>query len=94
VARLFTKADWDRGFPQANSVYSWDEFLKAVAKFPAFCNESELANWSVDDICKRSMSTLFAHWGQETGKRDPNAGEFWTQALYYVREINKSDYKD
>jgi len=37
---------------------------------------------------------MFAHWGQETGKRDPGSGEFWTQALYYVEEINKSDYTD
>ena len=36
---------------------------------------------------------MFAHWGQETGKRDPNSGDFWTQGLFYVEEINKSDYK-
>ena len=36
---------------------------------------------------------MFAHWGQETGKRSPSDGEFWTQALYYVEEINKGDYK-
>lgn len=37
---------------------------------------------------------MFAHWGQETGWRNPAAGEFWTQGLYYVEEINKSDYKE
>lgn len=78
VTRLFTAADWSRGFPLANPVYSWDEFLKAVAKFPGFCSESYLDGWSIDDVCKREMATLFAHWGQETGKRDPTQGEFWT----------------
>jgi hypothetical protein len=39
VMRLFSSADWDRGFPQANEIYTYDNFLKAVAKFPAFCNE-------------------------------------------------------
>ena len=50
--------------------------------------------WTDDDVCKRELAAMFAHWGQETGKRDPAEGEFWTQALYYVREINKSDYKN
>jgi hypothetical protein len=63
VARLFTQADWDRGFPLANAVYSREEFLKAVAKFPAFCNETNLPDWSVDDTCKKELATIFAHWG-------------------------------
>jgi len=94
VARLFSQEDWNRGFPLANEVYSREEFLKAIAKFPGFCSESNIPNMSIDDVCKKELATIFAHWGQETGKRDPAHGEFWTQGLYYVREINKSDYKD
>ena len=78
VARLFTADDWARGFPIANEVYSHEEFLKAVAKFPGFCSESNLDGWSIDEVCKKEMATIFAHWGQETGKRDPALGEFWT----------------
>lgn len=48
VARLFTQGDWDRGFPLADSVYSYDEFLQAVAKFPYFCSESNLDNYTLD----------------------------------------------
>lgn len=40
------------------------------------------------------MAALFAHWGQETGKRDPSAGEFWTQALYWVQEIRCNGTND
>jgi len=63
VARLFTQGDWDRGFPLANAVYSYDEFLQAVAKFPYFCSESNLDNYTLDEVCMRELSTLFAHWG-------------------------------
>ena len=58
--------------------------MKAVAKFPYFCNETNETGRSLDDACKREMASIFAHWGQETGKRDPGDGEFWTQALYWV----------
>ena len=40
-----------------------------------------------DEVCKREMAAIFAHWGQETGKRDPRDGEFWKQGLYWVEEI-------
>ena len=60
-----------------------------MAKFPNFCNETNNGQGSqaLDDTCKRELATIFAHWGQETGKRDPSDGEFWTQALYWVQEI-------
>ena len=93
VNKIFPASDWDSAFPQANSVYDHTGFLKAVAKFPAFCNESNKQGWSIEKTCKQELSALFAHWGQETGKRDPANGEFWTQGLYYVEEIAKSDYK-
>ena len=86
VQSFFTQADWNTAFPHADAIYTYTNFLKAVAKFPAFCNETNLS-MSLLDTCKREVSTLFAHWGQETGKRDPANGEFWTQALYYIEEM-------
>lgn len=35
-----TYSDW---FPSANSIYSYDSFLRAVAKYPAFCGEHNAA---------------------------------------------------
>lgn len=55
--------DWDEGFPLADPVYSWEGFLKAVAQFPHFCNENNLDGWTIDDVCKRELATIFAHWG-------------------------------
>ena len=77
VRSLFSEAQWDAAFPERNPVYNYDDFLKAVAKFPAFCNETALEGWSLDDSCKRELATLFAHWGQETGKRSGAASEWW-----------------
>ena len=94
VMSIFSADQWPTMFPHANSIYTYENFLKAVAKFPMFCNESALDGWSLEDTCKRELSTLFAHWGQETGKREGDASTWWTQALYYVREINRGDYKD
>lgn len=44
--------------------------------------------------CRRELASIFAHWGQETGKRDPSDGEFWTQALYWVQEIRCNGTND
>ena len=64
-----------------------------MAKFPAFCRENNIDGNTIEMTCKRELATMFAHWGQETGKRSPSNGEFWTQGLYYTEEIAKSDYK-
>ena len=48
ITSFFTATDWDAVFPQANAVYTYDNFLKAAAKFPSFCNESNLDNWTLD----------------------------------------------
>ena len=69
VKSIFKAEDWPGAFPYANSVYNYDDFLKAVGKFPAFCNETALQGWSLEDTCRRELATLFAHWGQETGYR-------------------------
>lgn len=84
VMGLFSQADWNRGFPLANKIYTYDNFLKAVAKFPAFCNEKNTDDLTLDQVCRRELASIFAHWGQETGKRDPAHGEFWTQGLFWV----------
>ena len=87
-----TEEQWDLAFPLADDIYTYDNFLKAVAKFPALCNETNLKDssnqaWTVEDTCKRELASIFAHWTQETGARNANEGEYWTQALYYVQEI-------
>ena len=95
VQRFFNQTQWNEGFPLADPVYTYQNFLKAVAKFPAFCGESNLSNLDLDETCKRELSTIFAHWGQETGARDPSTGlEFWQQGLYWVQEIRCNGTND
>lgn len=93
VQALFSADDWERGFPLADPVYTYLNFLKAVAKFPFFCGETNL-DLSLDDSCRRELATLFAHWTQETGKRMPGEGEFWQQALFHVEEMRCKDTTD
>ena len=51
--------DW---LPNANSIYTYQSFLKAVAKFPAFCDESNgPLGLGDDDTCRREIAALFAH---------------------------------
>lgn len=73
-----------------NAIYTYEDFLLAVAKFPSFCGEGELesAGYDKDQTCGRELATLFAHFTQETGYNDPGKGETWKQALYHIEEMN------
>lgn len=42
VASIFPESQWSSAFPMANHVYTYQKFLKAVAKFPSFCNETNI----------------------------------------------------
>ena len=59
---MLSQAQWDYLFPIAISLYDYDSFLQAVGKFPKFCLEGNA------DLCKRELSTLFAHTTHEVGK--------------------------
>lgn len=69
VQSFFSAEQWDEAFPLADSIYTYDNFLKAVAKFPYFCSESNISDLDIGQTCAREVAALFAHWGQETGKR-------------------------
>ena len=86
VMKFMDSEKWDTAFPLANDIYTYDNFLMAVAKFPSFCNETNLSGWTVEKTCKRELAGMFAHWVQETGAGDDNEGEYWTQALHHVQE--------
>ena len=61
--RVLTSADWDYLLPLRNPVYTYVEFLKAVAKFPAFCGEKPADNdMSMDDVCKKEIATCISHF--------------------------------
>ena len=58
VESVFSQEDFTEFFPRANPAYTYDNFLKAVGKFPSVCSQLE--------ICKRTLATIFAHFQQET----------------------------
>ena len=64
VMELMDEAAWEALFPYRNELYTYDGFLEAVGKFPAFCGESNLAVYhkDLDMTCKRELATLFAHF--------------------------------
>jgi len=46
----------------ANPIYSYENFLKSVAKFPKFCAESNSPlGYDDAETCKREVAAFFAH---------------------------------
>ena len=99
VMRVFTEEDFEYLFPLRLPLYTYEGFLQAVGKYPAFCGEvgSELPGWSKDEACKRELAVMFAHFNQETGDHNPNREicdednkcqllEEWRQALVHITE--------
>ena len=99
VKGLVSREMWDYIFPVRNEVYNYEEFLKAIGKFPALCNEKPSdSGESLDEICARELATIFAHATQETGGHAPSGYlpgfddpvDEWRQGLYYLRELGCS----
>lgn len=66
VERVFTESDWEFLTQMAAPEYTYERFLRAVGKFPAFCGDYTDGR-NADAICKKSIITAFAHFAQETG---------------------------
>jgi chitodextrinase len=51
------------------SLYTYNGFLQAIGKYPFFCNDKgdQLADYTMDEACKRELAVMFAHFNQETG---------------------------
>ena len=89
VMRVFSNTSWDFFFPVRNPLYNYDDFLYAVASYPAFCNSSPEGEDMLDDYCRRELATLFAHIIEESNAQgDGDASAFQTayQGLYYTAD--------
>lgn len=94
VASIMDEAKFDDFFPLKDDLYTYTNFLKAVGKFPHFCNEvnDEYTGLKtnaedVDQACKRELATLFAHIAYESGKMDPwDATPQYKQGLHNIAE--------
>ena len=64
---IFSKTDFKNFFPNANSAYTYENFLKALSIFPSMCQ--------TEDLCRKILPNIFAHFQQET------AGLFYLEEI-------------
>lgn len=84
-------SNWDYIFATRHVDYSYTNFLRATAKYPAFCGDYDDGR-NADAICRKSLATMFAHFTQETGGHDVNsATPEWRQGLVHLREMGCSE---
>ena len=87
VEKIITSAKWEYLFPRRAKEYTYLNFLKAVAKFPAFCGAYSDGR-DASAICNKSLAVMFAHFAQETGGHTKHWAEpEWRQGLHWVREM-------
>lgn len=75
---ILPETTWNSFYPDALPVYTYENFLKAVAKFPKFCNDPAADNPDLENSCKVELSAFLAHMKHESG------------SLIYVEEIGCS----
>lgn len=98
VKSILTRARWDDLTTQMTkgdasiltaaekATYSYDNFLRAIGKYPFFCAEQGVYS-TLEEACRRELATLFAHGAQETGAHDPKLSmPEWKQAFSKVFE--------
>jgi len=71
VKSILSSDKYNELFPLRNSIYTYDSFLQAVAKFPAFCGE-ENDDGDLKFSCTKELSALFANAADLTNKEDTN----------------------
>ena len=82
---------------EADPVYTYDSFLKAAAKMPAFCAEvwhepipdDMQDDTDYDGACKREIATLFAH----IDKNSENMSQISDPACLYSVDVDRCGYK-
>jgi chitodextrinase len=87
IESIVSEHDFNYMFAKRAPEYDYVKFLKATGKFPAFCGTYTDGRDS-DDICRRALATMFAHFTQETGGHTSwwEVPE-WRQGLVHVREM-------
>ncbi|MBV4368636.1 glycoside hydrolase family 19 protein [Erwinia phyllosphaerae] len=87
VEKIIDAARWDYLFPRRDAAYTYDNFLKAVGKFPRLCGDYTDGR-DADQICRKTLATMFAHFSQETGEHNVHGDvPEWRQGLHWVREM-------
>ena len=59
--------------------YTFENYLKAVAKYPAFCGDAAAnSSANLDELCMQAMASMFAHFAQEVGGHLGNTNADYT----------------
>lgn len=90
------EASFNHLFEFKDDIFTYEGFLKAVAKFPAFCDENNSSDYTDEEMCKKELATMFAHFVKETSYNSPweesaNGVDLWRQGLYYTELIGCGD---
>jgi len=96
VKQHLTETKFNELFPERDAFYTYNSFIKAVAKYPAFCNEKNGAVEStntatLDETCKRELSALFAHITYASGNPEDQVG---TTGLKHKEDPDCKDNDD
>ena len=75
VESIFPESSYKSTFPRADPAYTYINFLKAIAKFPAVCTN--------EAICRKTLAAMFAHFDQET------AGLVYLKEINKVRHFKQ-----
>ncbi|MEN9659811.1 MAG: hypothetical protein RL571_3276 [Pseudomonadota bacterium] len=88
VEALISEQKFVYYFSMRHPSYTYQRFLQAIAKFPGICDDYSDGR-NADQICRRSLATMFAHFAQETGGHSIALYgiDEWLQALVHVREM-------
>ena len=74
--------------------YTYTNYLKAVAKYPAFCGDDAAdSSADLDELCMQAMASMFAHFAQEVGGHLGNTNATYTAPVNGTL-IDRSGDKD
>jgi chitodextrinase len=71
VESIVNEQKFDDLFPVRHVKYSYVNFLRGIAKFPAYCGDYTDGR-DANAICRKLLATSFAHFVQETGANWPS----------------------
>ena len=78
--------------------YTYTNYLKAVAKYPAFCGDAAYDSSADDDalnqLCMQAMASMFAHFAQEVGGHLGTANASYTAPVNGTSIDRSGDYND
>jgi len=60
---IISENQWESSFPQRNSIYTYENFMKALARYPKFCGEAKdsVEESDLENACKIELAAILTH---------------------------------